>query len=554
MNREVPNVVVERTVVVVMSHNLLKEYGRLAPGKGEADKLNCLCYSCMVGEVSEWATGKNQCMNFVCCCCFAPQITEQMRRDAEAKLHKANGLPGRPNQHSGEQFFYFCCADCYIKEALAAKKNFEAGVHPAGRGKKQQQKKPSPQAAAPKQHQQQQQQHKPPHKPPHKKPKPQAPPPKKSQVAPTPLAMERPAAPPPAPPALEATSNKKSDSNVLRAKALADARAALSKVGLLDLVTSVNATSEHQLLSASAFCQAEGVTEVMDIATYNLLDDFIASLGDKLGRASEGKLRAKIEASGQDAQQEEARKRADAARAKYARESSFYFVPAATLRASDEETLPRFQELKARGKEWLIRLDVPWKAACRGEFAQKILAVSHRWETHSTPDTKGVQLAEIKEYLQKHPHLEYVWYDYACMPQKSNDGADDRSVEEVEEFKAMLGRINTLYLGASVLCLIDLSYMSRFWTQFEAWLSMQEPSAAGLLPSPAERRRCTMVEIHGAPEVFNEELVKMWADKTPEQAHELLSLPDVTVTNQRDKDTQLPKLFTITELVKTTFE
>ena len=543
-----------------MSHNLVRDYGALQPGKGEADKLNCICWwsyqPCMVGEVTEWATGKNQCISFycfqsICCIPFQACITEQMRRDTEKKLHEANGLPGRPNQHSGEGLFFLCCADCYIKEALAAKKNFEAGVHPPavqGRAKKQQQKKqPAPQAAPPKQKQQKQQKQ----KAPQKKPAPEAPTAKKSQVAPAPQAMERSPKPPAA---LEAASKKKSDSNVLRTTALADAKSALSKVGLLDLLTSVNATSEHQLLSASAFCQAEGVTEVMDIATYNLLDDFITSLGDKLGRASEGKLRAKIEASGQDAQQEEARRRADAARKKYSKMSTFYFVPAATLKASDEETLPRFQELQSRGKEWLVQVDVPWKDACRGSFAQKILAVSHRWETPLTPDTKGVQLKEIKENLQAHEHIEYVWYDYACMPQKGKDGADDRSVEELEEFKAMLGRINTLYLGASVLCLIDLSYMSRFWTQFEAWLSMQEPSAAGLLPSPAERRRCTMVEIHGAPEVFNEELVKMWADKTPEQAHELLSLPDVTVTNQRDKDTQLPKLFTITELVKTTFE
>ena len=331
---------------------------------------------------------KNQCMNFLCCWCLTHKSrsrcagTQSEAAQGKWSLAARTSTPANSSSTSAAPI-------ATSRKPWRQRKNFEAGVHPAGRGKKQQQKKPSPQAAAPKQHQQQQQQH----KPPHKKPKPQAPPPKKSQVAPTPLAMERPAAPPPAPPALEATSNKKSDSNVLRAKALADARATLSKVGLIDLLTSVNATSEHQLLSASAFCQAEGVTEVMDIATYNLLDDFIASLGDKLGRASEGKLRAKIEASGQDARQRrEAGRRGTR---KVREESSFYFVPAATLRASDEETLPRFQELKARGKEWLIRLDVPWKAACRGEFAQKILAVSHRWETHSTP-TKGVQLAEIR--------------------------------------------------------------------------------------------------------------------------------------------------------------
>ena len=37
-------------------------------------------------------------------------------------------------------------------------------------------------------------------------------------------------------------------------------------------------------------------------------------------------------------------------------------------------------------------------------------------------------------------------------------------------------------------------------------------------------------------------LLAMWSIKTPEQAHALLSMPDVTVTNQSDKDEQLPKV------------
>ena len=37
----------------------------------------------------------------------------------------------------------------------------------------------------------------------------------------------------------------------------------------------------------------------------------------------------------------------------------------------------------------------------------------------------------------------------------------------------MLLNVNYLYLSMPVLILLDLSYQSRFWTQFEAWLSMQ---------------------------------------------------------------------------------
>ena len=41
-------------------------------------------------------------------------------------------------------------------------------------------------------------------------------------------------------------------------------------------------------------------------------------------------------------------------------------------------------------------------------------------------------------------------------------------------------QVNMLYLGTQVLILLDLSYVSRFWTQFEAWLSMQFATPNGL--------------------------------------------------------------------------
>ena len=45
----------------------------------------------------------------------------------------------------------------------------------------------------------------------------------------------------------------------------------------------------------------------------------------------------------------------------------------------------------------------------------------------------------------------------------------------------MLKRVNSLYLGMEVLLIMDLSYVSRFWTQFEAWLAMQRMTDVGLL-------------------------------------------------------------------------
>ena len=74
--------------------------------------------------------------------------------------------------------------------------------------------------------------------------------------------------------------------------------------------------------------------------------------------------------------------------------------------------------------------------------------------------------------------------------------------------------------------------MSRFWTQFEAWLSMQSASSRGLVAAAEHDRRCQIQCIHNADAEFDPpKLVKMWAGKTPVEAAETLAKPDVTVTN-----------------------
>ena len=42
----------------------------------------------------------------------------------------------------------------------------------------------------------------------------------------------------------------------------------------------------------------------------------------------------------------------------------------------------------------------------------------------------------------------------------------------------------------------------------------------------------------------------MWAQRSPQEAHDLLASPDVTVTNQKDKEQQLGKLQSLTEEVR----
>ena len=106
----------------------------------------------------------------------------------------------------------------------------------------------------------------------------------------------------------------------------------------------------------------------------------------------------------------------------------------------------------------------------------------------------------------------------------------------------MLPNINLLYIGSTVLLLIDNTYIGRFWTCFEAWLAFQNPSPWGL-NSDQESGRYHIVELHNAKDVnMREQVVKMWKHKTPADAHAILSRPDIAVTNKRDKDVQLPKI------------
>ena len=255
----------------------------------------------------------------------------------------------------------------------------------------------------------------------------------------------------------------------------------------------------------------------------------IAALRARLGEAA--KVEAQMEP---DAEEEEAKREAAAEDARF--ECSFYFVSADYLRASTLTTLPSFQELQKTDGA-IVRRTLSTGAAYRGEYTAKLLAVSHRWEHPSAPDGTGEQMRQIQAYTREHPEIEGVWYDYWSMPQ------GDRTRAQRVWFKRMLSNVNLLYLGLRVLALIDISYLSRFWTQFEAWLSMQEGSSDGLRPAPVSRRRVEMRCLHNATAgTEDKKLQSMWEAVTPSEAHALLSKPDVTVTNLSDKETQLVKV------------
>ena len=238
--------------------------------------------------------------------------------------------------------------------------------------------------------------------------------------------------------------------------------------------------------------------------------------------------------------------KADIAREENQRKCTFFFVDAAYLRSLEEDAapLPSFQRIRETLPGVLVQRTIDVGDAYRGAYASEFLAVSHRWEHPDAPDTKGEQQRAVCRHVRNNSEITAVWYDYWSMPQGG------RSPAEKVRFKYMLQNVNLCYLGMRVLVLADISYLSRFWTQFEAWLSFQQCTEDGLLPAPAGKSRSTTVPTLNGTDAMTAHVEKMWAGRTPQQAHDLLRLPDVTVTNTKDKTTVLRKLLQMSFIVQ----
>ena len=110
----------------------------------------------------------------------------------------------------------------------------------------------------------------------------------------------------------------------------------------------------------------------------------------------------------------------------------------------------------------LEKVQVSAKVAFQCGYQRDYLAVSHRWITPNLPDAaaraEGVQLDAIAAHLKVHK-TKHVYYDFWCMPQQP------RTPEEDVSFKWMLENLSLLFIGCSVLILLDRSYCSRFWVR-----------------------------------------------------------------------------------------
>ena len=147
---------------------------------------------------------------------------------------------------------------------------------------------------------------------------------------------------------------------------------------------------------------------------------------------------------------------------------TFWMVDAEQLREMPEsEKMPTFRTLQQRRDAQLAAGEPPILVPLRVQrmhaflqlYQREVLIVSHRWEERGDPDPKRKQFDALQDFLRERPRYRFVWVDYSCMPQ------GERTAQEKVDFKRMLRNVNLLYLGCSVLILLDGTYLSRFWVR-----------------------------------------------------------------------------------------
>eukprot|EP00900_Chrysochromulina_parva_P006822 jgi/Chrpa1/16140/Chrysochromulina_OHIO_Genome00021933-RA len=320
------------------------------------------------------------------------------------------------------------------------------------------------------------------------------------------------------------------------AEAAEELRRRATALGFLQMLTSLNVAEDSTLKMAVVWCDEKGATSVSDIVECDMVDDFVRHLG--LKPIPDKRLRNMLQAS-------TAASSSSSPSPQFAWDPlkpTFYFLSRAAVLSATAKQLKRMQEL--RDSKLLEKMAVDLNEAFQGKgLIQNVLFVSHRWEDFMTPDETGAQLAALKAHLMSHPEVQYVWFDYSCMPQRSESahrsGTDDRTPAEKAEFDLMLKAIADLYLTAKVLILLDTAYRTRFWTTMEGWCAMQQVTPQGVRPARAGESRVTVSCIHNATEKDREALLEM-STKTPAEMSKFLASPDVFVTNKKDKETMLP--------------
>ena len=213
-----------------------------------------------------------------------------------------------------------------------------------------------------------------------------------------------------------------------------------------------------------------------------------------------------------------------------------------------------FQDLRRSNR--LTELRVTKLEVLSGALREKhkVLAVSYPWQGFGDPDSTGERLVTVATYLEERPDIEYVWWDFLCVPQETNLG--DITTGKVEHpypttyrkndfdrlyFRIMIqqGGVNLIYLGAYVLSIANSLYIQRFWTQFEFFLGTRCVTGSRFATTHFRLVVRCIQSLKESEAEQSRALLAKWGNRTTAQAKKILANRDVTVTNQSDKDSLL---------------
>ena len=99
----------------------------------------------------------------------------------------------------------------------------------------------------------------------------------------------------------------------------------------------------------------------------------------------------------------------------------FWFVRSEFILAADPangKKIPVHQELMLNHPGALTEVEIPKQDVIQGSRGKdsshlaSCLAVSHRWLDKTNPDEDGKQTEAIKKYLEDHPEIKLVWFDF----------------------------------------------------------------------------------------------------------------------------------------------
>ena len=91
-----------------------------------------LCGACLHGEITEWTTGQNKCLEWALCPCMIPCMIEADRRAIEAKIHNFHAERGDPSaepqpfRHEGACICALFCGWPMAAQNYLVMKNFQA--------------------------------------------------------------------------------------------------------------------------------------------------------------------------------------------------------------------------------------------------------------------------------------------------------------------------------------------------------------------------------------------------------------------------------------------